>query len=91
MNLTKGQLVVLRAFKSFGPMDDVALTVYVHHIADSAMSSSGIRSRRAELARKGYIAITGTKRVKSGRRAAVHGITPFGKAAVRAARKRVAV
>jgi hypothetical protein len=77
-SLTKGQQAVLRAFSDFGAMDDTALTVYVHHIADVAMSSSGIRSRRAELARKGLLAVVGVKQLKSGRNAAIHGITRKG-------------
>lgn len=56
-------------------MSDIALETYVHHIADVPMSSSGIRTRRAELADKGLLKITGTKKLKSGRRAAVYGLT----------------
>ena len=77
-SLTKGQRAVLRAFSDFGAMDDTALTVYVHHIADVSMSSSGIRSRRAELVRKGLVAVTGIKTLKSGRNAAIHGLTSTG-------------
>ena len=84
MHLTQGQRVVLRAFYEFGPMDDTALSIYVHHIADEPMSSSGIRSRRAELARltdeagNGLLRIVRTKKLKSGRRAAVHALTDAG-------------
>lgn len=86
-SLTDGQKAVLRAFHEFGrPLDDLALSVYVHHIEDDPMSSSGIRSRRAELsrpteARKAYVQLVGTKRLKSGRRAAVHGLTKAGQKA----------
>jgi len=89
MSLTKGQRTVLAAFKSFGAMDDLALTVYVHHVAESPMSSSGIRSRRAELVRKGLLTVTGVKTLKSGRAAAIHGITLQGKTALRTGRVRV--
>lgn len=90
MKLTGGQHTVLQAFKNFGDMDDVALTVYVHHIADNPMSSSGVRSRRAELVRKGCITTTGKKRLKSGREASIHGITATGRQALRAASRRKA-
>jgi hypothetical protein len=65
-------------------MDDQALTVYVHHIEDDGQSSSGIRSRRAELCRRDgnrppLLQVVGTKKLKSGRRAAVHGLTKTGK------------
>lgn len=79
MHLTPGQQVVLQAFKDFGNMDDVALTVYVHHVAEASMSSSGIRSRRAELARKGLLNITDIKTAKSGRSMCVHGLSTAGK------------
>lgn len=87
-SLTDGQTAVLKAFHEFGrPMDDQALTVYVHHIADEPMSSSGIRSRRAELGRATplpLIKVTGTKVLSSGRSAAVHGLTTAGKAKAKA-------
>ena len=85
--LTDGQKAVLSAFHGFGPMDDVALTVYVHHISDVPMSSSGIRTRRSELLRKGLLEVTGAKRLKSGRFAHVHGLTPAGKRLARALQK----
>ncbi len=77
--LTVGQTAVLRAFYEFGPMTDVALSVYVHHVSEVAMSSSGIRSRRAELVRSSLLHAVGTKKLKSGRRAAVHSLTSEGR------------
>lgn len=82
-SLTEGQTAVLRAFHEFGPMTDVALSVYVHHVAEASMSSSGIRSRRAELTRttaqrSALLHAVGTKKLKSGRRAAVHAPTDEG-------------
>jgi hypothetical protein len=61
-------------------MDDTALTVYVHHVAEQSMSSSGIRTRRAELTRTTppLLQAVDTKRLKSGRRAAIHALTPTG-------------
>jgi hypothetical protein len=87
-SLTDGQKAVLKAFHEFNrPMDDQALTVYVHHIADTPMSSSGIRSRRAELTRTTplpLVKVTGIKTLASGRKAAVHGLTTAGKAKAKA-------
>lgn len=83
-SLTDGQTAVLRAFYDFGrAMDDIALTVVVHHIEDDPMSSSGIRSRRAELSRPtedrpALLRVVDTKILKSGRRAAIHALTPAG-------------
>lgn len=80
--LSRGQQTVLRALKDFGRADDTALAVYVHHVADADMSSSGVRSRRAELAWKGFVTVVGVKRTKSGRSAAIHAITKKGEAAL---------
>lgn len=87
--LTEGQIAVLQAFHEFGPMTDVALSVYVHHVSEASMSSSGIRSRRAELTRptaqrKSFLHAVGTKKLKSGRRAAVHALTDEGRRAAEA-------
>lgn len=73
------------AFAEFGQMTDVALAVYVHHVAEVSMSSSGIRTRRAELTRTEppLLEVVGTHRMKSGRRAAVHNLTPEGRATAR--------
>lgn len=77
--LTDGQKAVLRAFHAFGPMDDVALTVYVHHVEYLDMSSSGIRTRRSELTDKRLLITHGTKRTKSGRLANVWTLNPAAK------------
>ena len=78
-HLTRGQQTVLRALSFFNKIDDIGLAVYVHHVAGSDMSSSGVRTRRRELERKGLVAIKGIKRTKSGRNAAEHGLTSQGK------------
>lgn len=77
-SLTEGQKAVLRAFYDFGPLHDAALASFVHHHSDVNMASSGIRTRRAELVRKGLLHATGTRRLKSGRVAAVHSLTRLG-------------
>lgn len=79
-SLTPGQQSVLHAFFTYGiPLDDTTLTTYVHHKEPLNQSSSGIRSRRAELARKGLIQAVDTRVLKSGRHAVVHALTPSGK------------
>lgn len=87
MDLTDGQITVLEAFRTVGSMEDVVAAAYVHHIAD--MSSSGVRSRRAELVSKGALEVVGTKVMRSGRKAAVHGITKAGRQALRKNRVKV--
>lgn len=81
MDLTDGQIAVLSAFKDAGAIEDQVLAALVHH--RTFMSSSSIRSRRAELVRKGALEVVGTKKLRSGRSAAVHAITRQGKAALR--------
>jgi hypothetical protein len=78
--LTRHQRAVLLAFYEYGAMTDVALTTYVHHTAEVNMSSSGIRTRRAELCRHdpALLQVVGTKIMKSGRRAAIHDLTRSG-------------
>lgn len=85
MHITNGQQAVLEGFKTLGPCDDTALAVYVHHIADNNMSSSGIRTRRRELQDKGLVETVGSKLLPSGREAAIHNINADGKKALRAA------
>jgi hypothetical protein len=80
-SLTDGQAAVLVAFQEFGPQHDEALAAFIHHHSDVSMSSSGIRTRRAELTRfdPPLVQAVGTRRMKSGRNAAVHGLTPDGR------------
>ena len=79
-DLTQGQAAVLSAFYEFGSMTDVALAVYVHHMSEVSMSSSGVRTRRAELVRHNppLLQVIGTKVLKSGRKAAIHALTEDG-------------
>lgn len=88
--LTRGQETVLSALGQFDRIDDAGLAVYVHHVADSDMSSSGVRTRRCELHRKGLVDIKNLKRTKSGRAAGEHGLTQTGRRALRAIQKREA-
>ena len=81
-SLTPGQKVVLEAISNYKGIDDAGLAVHVHHIASNDMSSSGVRTRRVELERKGLVAPVGTHRTKSGRSAVIHSITSKGKSAL---------
>ena len=83
-NLTNGQKSVLRAFGVLGEVNDGALAAYVHHMDPTPQSSSSVRSRRCELVRKGFVTARGTQRLKSGRVAAIHGLTLTGTRALRA-------
>lgn len=86
--MTNGQFAVLDALSNYTKgLDDQGLAVHVHHIADNDMSSSGVRTRRAELASMGFVTPVGVKRTRSGRSAAIHAVTAQGKAALRAERR----
>lgn len=89
--MNANQETVLRSLRSFGRASDEALAIYVHHMANSDMSSSGVRSRRAELTRLGYVGVVGAVGTKSGRTALVHAITPKGRLALRSQKARKAV
>lgn len=80
--LTEGQKAVIRTLGTLGAVTDAALATYVHHMDRTAQSSSSVRSRRAELVRKGLVHAVDTVVLKSGRRAAVHDLTPAGVAAL---------
>jgi len=79
IHLTPGQEAVLRTFADYGELDDVGLAYFVHHKSNFDMSSSGARSRRAELVRAGLLGVSGVTRAKSGRSAAIHSITSKGR------------
>lgn len=70
--LTKSQEDVLSVLQQYGPVADHALVPLAQHQLQVHQSSSGIRSRRAELVRKGYVKSVTTTKTGSGRRAAVY-------------------
>lgn len=84
MALTPNQIVVLTSLRDFGKADDVTLSVYVHQLGAIDMSSSGVRTRRSELTRKGFVEVVGTRKMRSGRSAAVYAISKTGRTALRA-------
>ena len=90
IKLSPGQRTVLQAFSAYGDLDDVGLSVYIHHVADKSMSSSGIRTRRCELERLGFVRVVGVKQTKSGRSEAVNGITAKGRSVLTLRRSRSA-
>jgi len=81
MALTTGQQTVLTTLRQFGQATDPALATYIHHMAEMDMSSSGVRTRRHELAQKGYVEPVAVKRMKSGRSSAVWSLTAKGRKA----------
>lgn len=73
VRLTKRQAEVYDVFTAFGvALPDHALVPLAQHACSIHQSSSGIRTRRAELARKGLLRQSATTRTGSGRRAAVY-------------------
>lgn len=69
--MTPNQQAVYDALEQFGPVPDHALVPLVQHVAQVHQSSSGIRSRRAELAAREIVAQVDTIKMPSGRYAAV--------------------
>jgi hypothetical protein len=69
--MTNSQSSVLDVLDIYGPMSDQALVPLAQHMGEVHQSSSGIRSRRAELTRMGLVQKVGTVTLPSGRSAAV--------------------
>lgn len=69
--LTGAQNKVLMVIAEHGPIADVALVPLTQHMAKAHMSSSSIRTRRAELERGGFLRETGQLKMPSGRMATV--------------------
>jgi len=69
--MTASQQAVLNAVKQYGPITDAALVPLMQHLDQAKMSSSGIRSRRAELVEKGLVTACDTIKMPSGRLANV--------------------
>lgn len=70
--LTPGQTEVLAVLKEYGPIADHALVPLAQHQMKVNQSSSGIRSRRAELQRRRLVAQVTTTKTRSGRTAGVY-------------------
>lgn len=74
VTVTPSQAEVYGVYHEFGvDLPDHALVPLAQHAMRLRQSSSGIRSRRAELVRKGLLKQVDTTRTGSGRTAAVYG------------------
>ena len=73
-SITAGQVRVMRAMR-FGPYTDVELASQLRGI----MSASGVRSRRAELVRRGLIVNTGATRLHNNRKHTIWALANTGK------------
>lgn len=69
--MTTHQKQVMHMLAEYGPLPDHVLVPLAQHLADVPMSSSSIRSRRAELAKLGRVEQVGQIEMPSGRGAAV--------------------
>lgn len=70
--LTPAQSEIYSILRQFGALPDHALVPLAQHVAGAHQSSSGIRTRRAELARRSFVVDTGDRVVTaSGRKATV--------------------
>lgn len=88
ISLTTGQKAVLLALADLGkPVTDAALVPFAQHMADVHLSSSGIRSRRKELERKGLIGLGTPITMPSGRKARTYAPSVLGKAMARQVRR----
>lgn len=67
--VTDSQAEVYSVLKTYGPVPDHALVPLAQHVSAVHLSSSGIRSRRVELLRKGLVKQNGTTTTGSGRTA----------------------
>lgn len=73
--MTPNQQAVYDALEQFGPVPDHALVPLVQHVAQVHQSSSGIRSRRAELAAAGAVTEVDEIKMPSGRKASVWAVS----------------
>lgn len=69
--MTPSQEAVLEVLREFGPLPDHALVPLAQHVSRVPLSSSGIRSRRAELVAMDKVTEVDTVQMPSGRSASV--------------------
>ncbi len=74
VTVTQSQADVYGVIQERGPISDIALVPLAQHQLGVHLSSSGIRTRRAELVRKGLVREVGTIRTGSGRTASVYSV-----------------
>lgn len=70
-SVTDSQFALHAILKQYGPLPDHALVPLAQHVTPTHLSSSGIRSRRAELADKGLAVKVGEVKTASNRGAAI--------------------
>lgn len=71
VSLTDNQTAVLDVIRQYGPIADHALVPLAQHQMQVHQSSSGIRTRRSELALHGLVVEVATSKTGSGRTARV--------------------
>lgn len=69
--MNQSQSEVFNVIDIWGPLPDAALVPIAQHFANLYHSSSGIRSRRAELTSKNLVKCVGYTTLPSGRKAQV--------------------
>lgn len=73
VTVTPSQAAVYEVLATYGPLPDHALVPLAQHLTQVHQSSSGIRSRRAELEDKRLVQFTGKYvNTPSGRKAAIY-------------------
>ena len=74
--MTESQKQVYDLIDIYGPINDQALVPLAQHLGQISQSSSGLRSRRAELVRKGHVVAVDIIKLPSGRSAALWATAP---------------
>lgn len=69
ITVSSSQKDIYNVLKEYGPLPDHALVPLAQHALSVHQSSSGIRTRRAELARLGLVKAAGRRVTGSGRQA----------------------
>jgi hypothetical protein len=72
--VTANQSAVYGVLEELGPLSDLALVPLAQHMLGVHQSSSGIRSRRAELTDMGLVVEVAKTKTPSGRTAGVYGV-----------------
>lgn len=72
VKVTANQQAIYDVLKQYGALADHALVPLAQHQLNIRQSSSGIRSRRAELFAAGLLRTAGTTRTGSGRQATLY-------------------
>jgi hypothetical protein len=71
ITVNERQADVHKVLKQYGPLPDHALVPLAQHVVQLHQSSSGLRSRRAELTQMGLVREVATTKTASGRSARI--------------------